>query len=46
VQPPKKKDAKGGATGKSDSKKNLKDFLSKSKGGASAKKKVRKQPHN
>ena len=38
-QPPKKKDAKG-ATGKSDSKKNLKDFLAKSKGGASAKKKV------
>merc|ERR1719247_3494064 len=37
--PPKKKDDKKGATGKSDSKKNLKDFLAKSKGGASAKKK-------
>ena len=37
--PPKKKDAKG-ASGKADSKKNLKDFLAKSKGGASAKKKV------
>merc|ERR1712153_69248 len=36
--PPKKKDAKG-ASGKADSKKNLKDFLAKSKGGASAKKK-------
>merc|ERR1712230_111457 len=36
--PPKKKDdKKKGATG--DSKKNLKDFLAKSKGGASAKKK-------
>merc|ERR1719238_406499 len=37
--PPKKKDDKKGATGKSDSKKNLRDFLAKSKGGASAKKK-------
>merc|ERR1719247_3109550 len=37
--PPKKKDDKKGATSKSDSKKNLKDFLAKSKGGASAKKK-------
>merc|ERR1712118_362140 len=37
VMPPKKKDKKSG--GKSDSKKNLKDFLAKSKGGASAKKK-------
>merc|ERR1711939_243400 len=36
--PPKKKDAKG-ATGKSDSKKNLKDFLAKSKSGASKGKK-------
>jgi len=35
--PPKKKDAK--TSGKADSKKNLKDFLAKSKGGASAKKK-------
>merc|ERR1711887_180552 len=35
----KKVDPKKGATGKSDSKKNLKDFLAKSKGGASAKKK-------
>ena len=39
VQPPKKKDAKG-ATGKSDSKKNLKDFLAKSKSGASKGKKA------
>merc|ERR1712138_372526 len=37
TMPPKKKDDKKG--GKSDSKKNLKDFLAKSKGGASAKKK-------
>merc|ERR1712153_123482 len=37
--PPKKKDDKKGASGKADSKKNLKDFLAKSKGGASAKKK-------
>merc|ERR1712086_1169823 len=36
--PPKKKDAKG-ASGKADSKKNLKDFLAKGKSGASAKKK-------
>merc|ERR1711907_830891 len=36
--PPKKKDDKKSG-GKSDSKKNLKDFLAKSKGGASAKKK-------
>merc|ERR1711906_37893 len=35
--PPKKKDDKKG--GKTDSKKSLKDFLAKSKGGASAKKK-------
>merc|ERR1712151_1368841 len=35
--PPKKKDDKKG--GKTDSKKNLKDFLAKSKGGAQAKKK-------
>merc|ERR1712100_669489 len=37
TMPPKKKDDKKG--GKSDSKKNLKDFLAKSKSGASAKKK-------
>merc|ERR1712118_564714 len=37
MQPKKKDDKKSG--GKSDSKKNLKDFLAKSKGGASAKKK-------
>merc|ERR1739843_84803 len=37
TMPPKKKDDKKG--GKADSKKNLKDFLAKSKGGASAKKK-------
>merc|ERR1712196_225 len=37
TMPPKKKDDK--KAGKSDSKKNLKDFLAKSKGGASAKKK-------
>merc|ERR1712054_388592 len=37
TMPPKKKDDKKG--GKSDSKKNLKNFLAKSKGGASAKKK-------
>merc|ERR1711871_1821316 len=38
VMPPKKKDDKKSG-GKSDSKKNLKDFLAKSKSGASAKKK-------
>merc|ERR1711988_1909303 len=38
TMPPKKKDDKKSG-GKSDSKKNLKDFLAKSKGGASAKKK-------
>merc|ERR1712022_109971 len=38
VMPPKKKDDKKSG-GKSDSKKNLKDFLAKSKAGASAKKK-------
>merc|ERR1711865_193384 len=38
MPPKKKKDAKG-ASSKADSKKNLKDFLAKSKGGASAKKK-------
>merc|ERR1711904_103270 len=37
TMPPKKKDDKKG--GKSDSKKNLKDFLAKSKSGAAAKKK-------
>merc|ERR1711890_124080 len=37
TMPPKKKDDKKG--GKADSKKNLKDFLAKTKGGASAKKK-------
>merc|ERR1712224_958297 len=37
AMPPKKKDDKKGA--KTDSKKNMKDFLKKSKGGASAKKK-------
>merc|ERR1711988_1187542 len=37
TMPPKKKDDKKG--GKTDSKKSLKDFLAKSKGGASAKKK-------
>merc|ERR1711881_107399 len=36
IMPPKKKDAKGGKT---DSKKSLKDFLAKTKGGAAAKKK-------
>merc|ERR1711903_174577 len=36
AMPPKKKDDKKGA--KTDSKKNMKDFLKKSKGGASAKK--------
>merc|ERR1712072_1105375 len=36
IMPPKKKDAKGG---KADSKKSLKDFLAKTKGGAAAKKK-------
>merc|ERR1712220_1297 len=38
VMPPKKKDDKKSG-GKSDSKKNLKDFLAKTKSGASAKKK-------
>merc|ERR1712022_29708 len=38
VMPPKKKDDKKSG-GKSDSKKNLKDFLAKSKSGASARKK-------
>merc|ERR1712070_897741 len=38
TMPPKKKDDKKSG-GKADSKKNLKDFLAKSKGGASAKKK-------
>merc|ERR1739848_724991 len=36
IMPPKKKDAKGGKT---DSKKSLKDFLAKTKGGAAVKKK-------
>merc|ERR1739841_310446 len=36
IMPPKKKDAKGGKT---DSKKTMKDFLAKTKGGAAAKKK-------